>query len=185
MKISKTTRWILTIGIFVILLVSAGVIYSRQEAEQNQLSLDIAQAQQDFPKYSEEKKDLEMRLSQANSRLVSVQNEFRQYTESIEINEALFEAADEANVTITRLSSSPPADEELNGFTYRVFSLSITAEGEVLPELLIFNRQLSQRFSAATIESVKINVPEAGEEGTSEGKPTITLQVKVYAYEVG
>jgi len=184
MKISKTTQWILTIGIFAVLLVAAGVVYGRQMGEQNQLSLDIAQAQRDFPKYSEQKKDLEMRLSQAESRLVSVQNESRQYTESIEINEALFEAADEANVTITRLSSSPPADEEVNGFTYRVFSLSITAEGEVV-DLIRFSMKLSERFSAATIESVKIDVPEAGEEGTSEGKPTITLQVKVYAYEVG
>ena len=184
MKISKTTRWILTIGIFAILLVGAGVVYGRQMAEQSQLSLEIAQAPRDFPEYAEQKKDLEARLSQANSRIASAQSEFCQCTESIEINEALFEAAHDANVTITKLSSSPPVDEELNGITYRVLLLNIVAEGEVLPELLRFSMKVSEKFSTATIESAKINVPPAPEEGTSEEKPTIDLQVKIYAYEV-
>ena len=173
MKISKPVRWILTIGILAILLVGLGVNYARQIAEQSRLSADIAQAQQDFIKYAGQKEDLEARLSEANSRIASVQNEFRQYTESIEINETLFGAAEDANVTITRLSSSLPEKEELNSIAYQVFSLSITAEGEVV-DLLRFMQKLSDRFPSSSTNSVGITV--------SEGKSSLSLGIKIYVY---
>ena len=182
MRISKTSQWILTIGILAILLISLGVMYSRQKAEQGQLSTSIAEANQSLIKYTTEyaaqREDVEKRLNEANSRIAGLQSEFRQYTESIEINEALFEAAEDAKVTITKLSSSIPTDEELSGITYRVFSLSITAEGEVVA-LLNFVNKISGRFSAVTIESVKISVPE--EEAEREEIPTISLKLKIYA----
>jgi len=84
-KISKTTQWILTIGILAILLISLGVMYSRQKAEQSQLIPQKDQAQQDFRKYSKqaaeyraETKELEARLTEANARIASIQDEFRQ-----------------------------------------------------------------------------------------------------------
>ena len=126
MKISKPTQWILTIGILAILFISLGVIYGRQTEEQSQLSTDIAQATQNFRKYTKQKKDLETRLSQANSRVATTQDEFHAPTESIEICDALFEIADDANVEITSLSSSSPGGEKLSGIAYRVFSFSLT-----------------------------------------------------------
>ena len=178
MKLSKTTQWIITIGILAILLVGAGVVYGRQKLGQGQLMAMVAKAQQDFATYTEKKKEMEARLSQANYRIASVQSEFRQYTESIEINEALFEAADDAGVTITTLGSPMPENEELKGITYRAFSVSITAEGDVVPALLNFSDKLSQTFSAANIESVGINVPKTEE----ESKATISLRLRIYAY---
>jgi len=187
LKLSKTTRWILTIGILAILLITGGVVYSRQKTEQSQLSTSIAQAQQELIKYqlppAGQKEELEARLAEANSSITSLQGEFRQYTESIEISEALFEAAENSNVTITTLSCSPPADEEIRGITYRVFTLNITTEGEVPPALINFSMKISDTFSAAAIESVVMDVLKAEEEGESEGKSTMTLRVKIYAYE--
>ncbi len=190
MKIGRPARWILTIGILAILLGGLSVNYGRQIAEQRRLNADTVQAQLDFRKYDKyaaayaaEREELETRLSQANSRITSPQSKFRQYTESIEIDEALFQAAEEANVTITRLSSSLPEDEELNGITYRIFTLSIAAEGELVA-LLNFGNKVSAGVSTATIESVKINVPEV-EEGESAEKASITLGLKIYAYEAG
>ena len=182
MKLSKTSQWILTIGILAILLITLGVMYSRQETERSELIPQIAQAQQNFSKNTEQKKELESRLSGANSRIAAIQDEFRQYTQSIEINETLFEAADDANVTITKLSSSLPDEEELNDIAYQVFSITIIAEGEVVA-LLNFSNKVSERFSAATIESVRINVPKVEEEGESEEKPTLNLRLKIYIYE--
>jgi hypothetical protein len=93
MKIGKATRWILVIGIFAILLITAGVAYSRQQAEQTRLSISIAQTQQALAKsagkYTAQKKDLEARLSQAKSQIAAVKQEFRKPTESIEIDQAL------------------------------------------------------------------------------------------------
>lgn len=191
MKISKATRWILAIGILAILLISLGVLYGRQKPEQSQLIPNIAEARQDFIKYTtqyatqrKELEVLEARLDEASSRITSVQRKFHQYTESIEINETLFEAADDANVTITELTSSLPEEEELNSITYQVFSIEVTAEGEVVA-LLNFSHKVSQRFSTSDIQSVEIEVPQEDEEGEKKEpeKPSITLSLKIYIYE--
>ena len=178
MKISKATRWILTVGILAILLTGLGITYARQIAEQRELSTNTAQARQDFIKYTTQRKELEKglepRLEQAKSSIASLQDEFRQYTESIEINEALFEAADDTNVTITKLSSSPPEEEELNGITYQVFTLSLTAEGKPVA-LLNFMWKLSDKFPSSNINSIKVTISD--EEGS------LSLSLKIYAYE--
>ena len=171
----------MVIGIFAVLLVAAGVVYNRQTAEQSKLSSRIVQAQQELTRYTGQigqKQELETKIEQAGSRIASVQSESSIYTraKSIEINETLFQAAYDSNVTITSLTSSVAKDEKINGITYRVFSLSITAEGEVLPALLNFSKKVSERFSTATITSATIEVTE---------KPTMNLQVKIYAYEGG
>ena len=177
MKIGKTTRWILLIGIFAILLISASVAYGRQQTEQNQLTSSIAQANQDFTKYSAQKKDLENKRREANSRIATAQSQFHQYTEAIEIDEALFEIADDAGVTINALILSLPVKEEMGGVNYRVFSPVVTAEGEVLPELLIFSKKISESFSTVSVESVKIEIGEGDE------KSRIIINLKIYAYE--
>ncbi len=191
MKISKATRWILAIGILAILLISLGVLYGRQKPEQSQLIPNIAEARQDFIKYTtqyatqrKELEVLEARLDEASSRITSVQRRFHQYTESIEINETLFEAADDANVTITELTSSLPEEEELDSITYQVFSIEVTAEGEVVA-LLNFSHKVSQRFSTSDIQSVEIEVLQEDEEGEKKEpeKPSITLSLKIYIYE--
>jgi type II secretory pathway pseudopilin PulG len=176
-KISKTTQWILLIGIFAILLISASVAYGRQQAEQSQLATSIAQANQDFTKYSAQKDDLEGKRREASTRISSAQSEFRQYTECIEIEEALFELAEDAGVTIIKLVFPVPGGEKLGGTTYRVFSPVVTAEGEVLPELLLFGKKISENFSTLAVESVKIEIGEGQEESQ------IVLNLKIYSYE--
>ncbi len=176
MKISKTIRWILTIGILAILLTGLGVTYARQMAEQRELNANIAQAGQDFIKYTAQRKELETRLGEAKSSIATLQDKFESPTESIEISTILFETADD--VTITKLSSSLPKEEKLNGIAYQVFTLSVTAEGEV-QALLNFVQKLSDKFPSSDITSVNIKVPQ--EEGGKE--PAITLAVKIYAYK--
>jgi len=177
LKVSKTTRWILTIGILAILLVGLGVNYSRQKTEQSELTANIAQAQQELIRlieYTKQRNDLETRLSQANSRLASVKEEFHKPTQSVEISDVLFQAANDANVTITGLSSSTPASEKINDIDFRVFSLSISAEGEV-KALLNFMANLGNRFPNSSINSASISV--------SQGTGSLSLSLKIYAYE--
>ncbi|TET45075.1 MAG: hypothetical protein E3J66_00050, partial [Dehalococcoidia bacterium] len=96
MKLSKTSKWILTIGILALLVVTAGVMYGRQMAERSQLNSDIAQANQDFFTNKAQRADLETRRSQAQSQLSNLESEFHKSTQSIEIEEALFDVADDA-----------------------------------------------------------------------------------------
>jgi len=173
MKLSKTARWILAIGILAVLLVTAGVMYGRQMAERSQLNSDIARANQDFITFMEQRRDLETRLSQAESQLSNRQSEFHKSTQSIEIDEALFDVADDANVSITSISCSVPKGQTVNGILCQVFSLSLTVEGDNMAQLLNFTTKLAKRFPDATIESPMISI--------SEEESTLNLGFNVYA----
>ncbi|MEA3254171.1 MAG: hypothetical protein U9Q17_04395, partial [Chloroflexota bacterium] len=167
-------------------------------------------AQQEFITYTKlytskepELGALEERLKQANSSIATLLTEFDTPDKSIEISTALFQAAEDANVTITNLSSSLPQDEtypeeeELNGITYQVFTISVTAESPAreIVSLINFSNNVSRSFPTCDVQSVGITVPpepeeEAGdsqeEEETEEQEPegsTITLRLKIYARE--
>lgn len=192
MKVSRTTWWILTIGIFAILLITAGVTYNRNRAEQSQLTQQIAQVNQEYVTYLAQKDDVDARLAQANSQLLSAKGEFAKSAESIETSATLFELAEESNVTITSLTCSLPEEEEVNGIVYRVLSLNITAETAVLPALLNFTSKVSDAFTSSDISSVSVVITpaelvEEEEEGgiveRSEEKATIDLAVTIYVYE--
>lgn len=174
----------MTIGILAILLASLGIIYARQTTEIRELNTSVAQAHQDFIKYTTQRKELEegleAKLGQTKSSIASLQDEFGQYTESIEINKALFETADEVNVIITKLSSSPPKEEKLNGITYQVFTLRLAVvEGKVvgppLPDFIRFIMKLRDKFPSSDINSVKVTASD--EEGS------LDLSMKIYTYE--
>jgi TolA-binding protein len=173
MKLSKTAQWILAIGILAVLLVTAAVVYARQTVERSQLDSDIAQANQDFVKYTAVKGELQTRLSQAESRLSSLQSEFYESTQSIEIDEGLFETAEDANVRLTDISCSVPSRQTVNGIACQTFSLSLTVEGANMAELLNFTTKLGNRFPDATIESPRISI--------SEEVSTLTFGLTVYA----
>ena len=173
MKLSKTAQWILAIGLLAVLLVTTGVVYARQMVERSQLHSDIARANQDFVRYTAAKTELQTRLSQAESQLSNRQSEFHKSTQSIEITEGLFETAEDAHVTLTGISCSLPKAQTVNGIACQVFSLSLSAEGDNLAQLLNFTTKLGKRFPDATIESQRISI--------SEEKSTLNLKIEVYA----
>ncbi|MCD6599111.1 MAG: hypothetical protein J7L19_00865 [Dehalococcoidia bacterium] len=194
MKISRTTRWILTIGILAIFLASLTVLYLRQTTELRYLNASIIQAQQNFKTYTTQEKELEAELNQVESSIPALPGEFSSSLESVEISDALLEAADEANVTITEFSTSLPDNEEINGITYRVVYIDLTAEGKMV-STLNFAQKLGDRFPSSEIQQVEIEVTKVGneaEEGeeektgkeTEEEKASLSLSLKIYAYEV-
>jgi hypothetical protein len=187
-KLGKTAQGVLAIGVLAVVVVGSGAAYSHEMVVQSQLNSDIARAQQDFVKYVKQKSNLEMqkgewetRLSQANLRIAVAQKQFPKPTESIETSNALFQAATNAGVTITRLNSSAARDERQNGITFRVVSTDIIAEGEV-PTLINFSKKVSERFPSVAVQSMGINTPKAVEDG-GQAKPTIALRLKFYTYE--
>jgi hypothetical protein len=175
MKLGKTAQWILTLGILVALLVGVVIIYGKQRATQGNLNSELTQLSQNFVQYTAQKGELQGRLSKANSDLSNLKKDFRQSTQSVEITGAIFAAADDSNVDIGRIVSSLPAKGGEAG-VYDVFSLSFDAKGGVVA-LLKFCGKLSETFPDSVINTVTIDVPQAGEEAT------ISVVLTVYCYE--
>ncbi len=176
LKLSRTTLWILTIAILVALLLSAGIVYARQQARHNELSQDLAQAQENFARYTREKEDLEGRLSQAQAALSRQKDQFPASAEALEIQQDLLAAADFGQVTITTLSFSGPTAAASGGQTYQVYSVGLTVAGEV-EALLHFIQMLGYWFPSATIGSVSLTTPDGG------GVASMTLPLSIYTLE--
>jgi Tfp pilus assembly protein PilO len=98
------------------------------------------------------------------------------YTQSIEIGDELFQAADDAHVNISSYTSSLPHEETIDGVRYQVFSISLSVQGQV-PDLLDFNIKVSQRFPDCNFKSVSIDMPE--EEG---GVASMSFNLEIYCY---
>jgi archaellum component FlaF (FlaF/FlaG flagellin family) len=185
-----------------------GIYYFRQQTEQSELLASLTQAQQNLIEYTSkyttqefeaQKKDLETRIDKASSRLAALQGEFESsLLESIGISESLYATANQANVTITNLSSSLPEEYEIivprDGestedteeepiiIPCRIFALHVAAEGEVMA-LLNFLDKLNQLFPTGVIDSVTIDVREEATE--DEAMATMHLELKIYIYEAG
>ncbi len=196
MKIGKSTRWVLAVGILVVLLAYLGVNYYRQRTEQAKLLTSMAQAQQEYIKYTTQyiefeaqKGELERQLSEANSRIASLHGEFESHIKAIEINETLFDTASKAGVTITGLTTWFPVEEGITPprgeqpiITCQVYHINITANGDFV-RLINFVDRLSYTFSISNINLVDISVPAGVEESETEEKPVIVLTLTIYVYE--
>jgi hypothetical protein len=137
--------------------------------------------------------DVHSRLGGVNSTLAEINGTFQDVldqldqnvteqfpyneTQSIEIGEELFQAADVANVTISSYTCSLPYEVTIDGVKYQVFSISLSVEGQV-PNLLEFlsSWPLSQEFPC-DFKSVTINMPE--EEG---GDASMSFNLEIYCY---
>lgn len=179
MKLSKTAQWILSLGILVALLVGMVSVYGGQRAEQRDLQSELTQLNDDFVKYTTQKGELQGRLNKAQSDLSKLDEKFQLPTESVEITEAIFEAADDSNANIIKISSSLPKKGKATGegtVAYDSFEITIEAEGTVV-ELLKLCEKLSEAFTNGVINNVVIDV------GEEAGEAKITLSLTVYCYE--
>ncbi len=177
MKLSKTAQWILSLGIVVALLVGVVTVYGAQRAAQGDLQSELTQLNENFVKYTAQKGELQGRLNKAQSDLSKLDEKFQLPTESVEITEAIFEAADDSNVDIIKISSSLPKVGKATGtVAYDSFEISIQAEGTVV-ELLKLCEKLSGAFTNGVMNNVVIDV------GKEEGEVKITLGLTVYCYE--
>lgn len=179
MKLGKTAQWILSLGILVAVLVGMVSVYGGQRAEQRDLQSELNQLNENFVKYTTQKGELQGRLNKAQSDLSKLDEKFQLPTESVEITEAIFEAADDSNVDIVRISSSLPKEgkaTEGGTVAYDSFGISIQAEGTAV-QLLKLCEKLSEAFTNGVINSVVIDAAE------EEGEAKITLSLTVYCYE--
>ena len=185
---SPVVRWILTVGIVVGLLAASFVYYNRLKSEQSDLLASIAQSNLsldtfraiDLSELEAEIADLESRSKAADLRSKSLAARYQSYVHSIEIEERLYEAAADADVTITGVGCTGPRNEDVEGITFTTYTLDVHAEADVPPQLLNFIIKLSDSFESGTISFVNMTLPMPPEEGTTDEMSTVSLELRVF-----
>jgi len=131
MRISKKVWLIVAIVAIVIVLAVVYTTYSREVGERQQLSDRLKMAEARLPVLNAERQGLQDRLTQTQSSLDKSQAQFPEAVSSIEYDDDLFEIADDCNVDITRLTSSPPTAKKIGTITYSVSTLTMNVEGSI------------------------------------------------------
>ena len=185
MKLRKRTLLITIVGIFVIVLISLGMLRSQQVSEQNQLNEQLTLIQSrlgviKLEQLSSRQAELEGQLRQATSQFEVIKTVLSQPVGSIAATSILFDIAKAHGLEVTEVTSPGPTSDSLEGITCSVLSLTVKVEGNV-PNLVSFVTELNSYFTTGVVKSITITIPEK----TSEEKASADIQLVVYTYQGG
>ncbi len=185
MKLRKRPLLITIVGIFVIALISLGMLRSQQVSEQNQLNeqLTLTQSRSSEIKLgqlSSRQVELEGQLRQATSQFETVKTVLSQPVGSITATSTLFDIARANGLEVIGVTSPGLTSDSLEGITCSVLSLTVKVEGNV-PNLVSFITGLNSYFTTGVVKSITITIPEK----TSEEKASADIQLVVFTYQGG
>ena len=183
MKLSKTSWWVLTVGIFVIFFAGLGLVRFQQIQQQNQLRKEITVAEVRLngiqpEKLFAEKTELERQLYQATSQFETVKAIFSQQVKSVAASSILFDIAEIHDLEVTEVSSLGSDNDSLYGINCSVVSLTAKIEGDVT-NLVSFIIDLNSQLVTDIIRSITITFPEIG----SEEKASVDINMVIYTYQ--
>ncbi len=184
MKLGKTSRLILAIGVFSILCISLGIVYSQQGQQQGQLSHELSLAEMLLTKYSSEdltsrQEELESQLALAESQLETVKTSLTASVESIEASNGLMDIAEVCGVEVSGISALGLVREEIGGITYSVLPITAQVKGD-LSSLVKFIREWTEEYPTGVVRTLNIIVPQTG--GVSEGESVADINTFIYTY---
>jgi len=190
LRLGKTARLVLGIGIFVIVFATLWVVYSRQSSEQERLQKSLAGAGTQLTKFISEKDALASQLTQQQSQLVETQSllskeeaSFPKLAASIEYDEILSEIADDNNLQVMSMTAAMSKEQKVQDITYLVISFEVKVKGEVNAILsMVSDITKDERLISASVELVDIKVSEASGE---EEAPTSVGTIKFVGYGYG
>jgi hypothetical protein len=163
MKLNSRVGLIALIVVIVAALVGLYTLYSRQAAEQNDLTERLDRAQVLRSQLTDSKSDLEGELASAQSQLDTSQTKFPAAIESIEYGEYIFELVDRCNLQLASLTFPKPAVRTVGSVTYSVVSLSLPVSG-ALENIFRFIDLIKTdaNFAGTQVNSVNLNVAGGG-----------------------
>jgi hypothetical protein len=185
LKLRKRTLLITIVGIFVIVLISLGMLRSQQVSEQNQLNEQLTLIQSrlgviKLEQLSSRQAELEEQLRQATSQFEAVKTILSQPVGSITATSILFDIARAHGLEVTEVTSPGPTSDSLEGITCSVLSLTVKVEGNV-PNLVSFVTRLNSYFTTGVVKSITITIPEKA----NGEKASTDIQLVVYTYQGG
>lgn len=175
MKWSKTSWWLLSIGVLAVVFLGLGMAYSRQSREQIHLNQEIAQAQllweKSYANLPAEKKRLEDIQSQANSEMEKIKLSLSTANESVAVSEDLFQLARDSNVEIVVVNTSAPNQEQLNGIPYSALSLTVRLRGYE-PDILRFISNWTAKNPTGVVKAMTLLEAETRIAANTTGNTT-------------
>ncbi|MFH1639396.1 MAG: hypothetical protein ABIB93_03675 [Chloroflexota bacterium] len=184
MKISRTSLFILVIGVLAIVFGILNSRYSSVVKERDTLFPNMIQAQKAITEITAEKHSLESQLEQVEEKLAQAKSVFERseekfptFFDSIEYGKELCDVAEDCAVEVVALNTSQVAELNDDSFTYLITSFEISLKGTA-NDLLDYVHRIAQndRCNCTSIDFMKMD--ESGGEETF-----LELSLTVYNYQ--
>ena len=167
-SLSPMTKWILTILILGVGVVLVVVFYAREQTRNSDLKEEVDNASTTLVQNSLARRDAESRLAMANLNLAELSVLFPSAKQSMDVEEALFNAAADSGVAVVSINCPAPKSVTAGGGTYQAFGVSVSVAGDN-EDCLRFVGRLGFWLPTASIESVAV------------GADSMNLNLQIYA----
>jgi Tfp pilus assembly protein PilO len=166
--ISPMTKWILTVLILGFGVVLVVVLYAQEQSRNSDLKDEVNTASTTLVEKSLEKRALENKLAVANLTMATLATQFPSAKQSMDVEDALFNAAADSGLAITSINCPAPQAEKGNKSTFQTFGVTVSLAGDT-EDFLRFVGRVGYWLPSASIESVSLD-PES-----------MTVSLQVYA----
>lgn len=187
MKLGKTARWILGIGIFILAGAILFALFTGKSSEAAQLEDNLEITQGVLTNLIADKEDMTVQLAQYQNELDDAQlafsqgqTKFPEAVASIEYDEEIFSIADDYNLEVMSLTASEPHIVKTEDIDFLATYFEVEVRGSMSNILSFINNVATGGyFDAATIELANMEGPEPGQDELPSG----TIKITVYSYE--
>lgn len=185
MKLGKTSLLALGIGIFVVLLASLGLAYTRQLSAQHELNQELDQAKLIYAKRSNDQLSNELevwkeRPAEIDAEVKDTKELLIESIDDVDVTSVLFNLAGINNVRVMSVHLAKPASKEVLDVSVLALPVSVEVEGD-LSNIIGYVQGLTREFPTSLVESVVVDIPEAGEEEEAE-VPTGRINMFIYTH---
>ena len=166
-KLSKSTQLIIAIGVFIVILISMGVVWQKQLVVQEEVRHELSLVQKVLAKVKTPATELEANINQAQSELRSAEAGFPREDDFVEIADRLIDLADSSQVEIIAMNANVmdagTVEKKLGIAGYEAMSFDIGVTGQVAA-IQSYIVKLSNEFATSGLSTVKIQKSECSEE---------------------
>ena len=182
MKLGRKSWLSVAIGVFLIALVSLGMVYSQQSGVKKQLKEELTLANSrlgsiQIEQLTNQQGELEQKLEETIKQSETARETLSQPMNSIIISDILFSTAEANSVNITEVSSSGMTNEELSGVPCLALPLTASVEGD-LANLVAFITQLNGDLATGFVSSLDMRITDPAR----NQKSSINIQVVIYTH---
>jgi len=183
LRLSKTSWFILSIGLFAVIIAGLVLTRSQQLQAQSQLDDELGVAEMRLNKLGVDElrlkqEDLQRQLDERNLELAEAKDKLRQTIESINVTDEFFEIAQYCYVEIESISSSNIKTDKLGDINCSIITLNAAVEGDV-SDIITFIIKLNNDFTTGIVKSAQMSIPEI----IDDEAPRVNINMVVYTYE--
>ena len=156
-RLSKLSRLLLIVGVFIIIMVPIAMVYRQQPIKRSAMEQELTNLQKILAVPLTEKERLQAEISKAEAVKEVAEESFPKMNPGVDIVEGLFELADKSDLIINYIETELPDEGEETDYPYLIFTISITGQISKVQNFLL---QVNDRYPTSVMKNAELVILE-------------------------